>query len=58
MRGDARRLLLSRMVIDHRVLPSDPFHLAETATQRKITGHLLGERSAAMAEVGELLVAA
>ena len=25
MRGDARRLLLSRMVIDHRVSPSDPF---------------------------------
>jgi hypothetical protein len=58
MRGDARRLLLSRMVIDHRVSPSDPFRLAETATQRKITDHLLGERSVGMAEVGELLVAA
>lgn len=55
MRGDARRLLLSRMVIDHRVSPSDPFRLAETATQRKITDHLLGERSVGMAEVGELL---
>jgi hypothetical protein len=55
MRGDARRLLLSRMVIDHRVSPSDPFHLAETAAQRAITGHLLGERSVGMAEVGELL---
>src|SRR6478672_9386758 len=58
MRGDARRLLLSRMVIDHRVSPNDPFHLAETATQRKITGHLLGEHSVGMAEVGELLSAA
>jgi len=55
MRGDARRLLLSRMVIDHRVSPGDPFQLAETATQRKITDHLLGERSVGMAEVGELL---
>ena len=55
MRGDARRLLLSRMVIDHRVSPGDPFQLAETATQRKITGHLLGERDLGMAEVGELL---
>jgi hypothetical protein len=55
MRGDARRLLLSRMVIDHRVSPSNPFQLAETATQRAITGHLLGERSVGMAEVGELL---
>ncbi len=55
MRGDARRLLLSRMVIDHRVSPGDPFQLAETATQRKITDHLLGEHSVGMAEVGELL---
>jgi acyl-CoA dehydrogenase len=58
MRGDARRLLLSRMVIDHRVSAGDPFRLAENATQRAITDHLLGERSVGMAEVGELLVAA
>jgi acyl-CoA dehydrogenase len=58
MRGDARRLLLSRMVVDHRVSASDPFRLAENATQRAITDHLLGERSVGMAEVGELLVAA
>jgi acyl-CoA dehydrogenase len=58
MRGDARRLLLSRMVIDHRVSPSDPFRLTENATQRAISGHLLGERSVGMVEVGELLSAA
>jgi acyl-CoA dehydrogenase len=58
MRGDARRLLLSRMVVDHRVAAGDPFRLAENATQRAITDHLLGERSVGMAEVGELLVAA
>lgn len=58
MRGDARRLLLSRMVIDHRVSPSDPFQLTESAAQRAITGHLLGERAIGMAEVGELLSAA
>jgi acyl-CoA dehydrogenase len=58
MRGDARRLLLSRMVIDHRVSASDPFRLAENSTQRVITGHLLGERAVGMAEVGELLSAA
>jgi hypothetical protein len=58
MRGDARRLLLSRMVIDHRVATGDPFRLAETATQRKITDHLLGEHGVGMAEVGELLKAA
>jgi hypothetical protein len=58
MRGDARRLLLSRMVIDHRVSGSDPFQLADDATQRAMSDLLLGERAAGMAEVGELLVAA
>jgi acyl-CoA dehydrogenase len=58
MRGDARRLLLSRMVIDHRVSARDPFQLTENAVQRAMTGHLLGERAVGMAEVGELLVAA
>jgi acyl-CoA dehydrogenase len=57
MRGDARRLLLSRMVIDHRVSAGDPFQLTESNAQRAITGHLLGERAVGMAEVGELLSA-
>jgi len=57
-RGDARRLLLSRMVIDHRVSASDPFRPTENNVQRAITGHLLGERAVGMAEVGELLIAA
>src|SRR5438128_10572893 len=46
MRGDARRLLLSRLVVDHRISAGDPFRLAENATQHAIAGHLLGERSA------------
>jgi hypothetical protein len=58
MRGDARRLLLSRMVIDHRLQANDPFRLTENAAQRAITGHLLGDRAVGMAEVGELLLAA
>jgi len=58
MRGDARRLLLSRMVIDHRVSANDPFRLTENTAQRTITSHLLGDRAVAMAEVGELLIAA
>ena len=58
MRGDARRLLLSRLVIDHRVSASDPFRLTENAAQRAIADHLLGERAVGMAEVGELLSAA
>jgi hypothetical protein len=58
MRGDARRLLLSRMAIDHRVSVNDPFRLTENAAQRAISSHLLGDRAVGMAEVGELLVAA
>jgi acyl-CoA dehydrogenase len=58
MRGDARRLLLSRLVIDHRVAAGDLFRLTENATQRAISGHLLGDRAVGVAEVGELLLAA
>src|SRR5436305_5337314 len=57
MRGDARRLLLSRMVTDHPVPAGDPFRLPENAAQRAVTGHLLGERAVGMAEVGEFLAA-
>src|SRR4051795_13203738 len=58
MRGDSRRLLLSRLVIDHRVSPSDPFRLTENAVEQKIATPLLGERDAGMSEVGELVLAA
>ncbi len=58
MRGDARRVLLSRLVIDHRVLPADPFRPAENKTQDRIAELLLSDRAAGMAEVGELVAAA
>jgi acyl-CoA dehydrogenase len=58
MRGDARRLLLSRLVIDHRLQANDPFRLTENSVERAISGHLLGERAVGMAEVGELLAPA
>jgi hypothetical protein len=58
MRGDARRLLLSRMVVDHRISAGDPFRVTENTASRTITDHLLGERDVGMAEVGELLSAA
>jgi hypothetical protein len=58
MRGDARRVLLSRLVIEHRVLLSDPFRLTENSQQDAIASCLLGDRAVGMAEVGELLPAA
>jgi alkylation response protein AidB-like acyl-CoA dehydrogenase len=57
-RGDARRLLLSHLVIEHRLSGGDPFHLADDGKARAVTDLLLGERAAGMAEVGELLTAA
>ena len=58
MRGDARRLLLARLVIDHRLNANDPFRLTENATQDAIANHLLGQRAVGMAEVGELVLSA
>ncbi len=58
MRGDARRLLLSRLVLDHRLSSGDPFRLTENAAQAAIASLLLGDPAVGMAEVGELLLAA
>jgi acyl-CoA dehydrogenase len=58
MRGDARRLLLSRLVVEHRIPTRDPFRLTENATERVIADHLLSDQPVGMAEVGELLRAA
>jgi hypothetical protein len=58
LRGDARRLLLSRLVVDHRFTSGDPFRLAENKTQGAIASLLLGEHASGMAEVGELVCTA
>ena len=56
-RGDARRLLLSRLVIEHRLMTPDPFAVIENVTQRTIAEYLLSERDVSMAEAGRLVVA-
>jgi len=58
LRGDARRLLLSRLVVDHRLTSGDPFRLAENKTQDAIASLLLAEHASGMAEVGELVCTA
>ena len=58
LRGDARRLLLSRLVVDHRLTSGDPFRLAENKTQDAIASLVLGEHASGMAEVGETVCAA
>jgi hypothetical protein len=58
LRGDARRALLSRLVVDHRLSPGDPFRLLNEAKSDAIAALLLGERPAGMVEVGDLILAA
>jgi hypothetical protein len=57
MRGNGRRLLLARLVVDHPAFAGDPFRLTENAAQRKITAWMLGDHDVAVSEVGELLSA-
>ncbi|MEM7747614.1 MAG: acyl-CoA dehydrogenase family protein [Pseudomonadota bacterium] len=53
--GDARRLLLARMVLDHRLLPQDPMASGENQFDRAAADLLLGERSASLDEVNNTL---
>jgi len=55
MRGDARRLLLSRLVVDHRLTAADPFSLSDDRAEQAVAGHLLGDRAISMTEVSEFL---
>src|SRR5690606_23017153 len=57
-RGDARRVLLARAVIDHRLTPNDPFKLMTTGAERKIVEHLLGDDAVGIVEAGDLVTAA
>jgi acyl-CoA dehydrogenase len=58
IRGDARRMLFSRLVVDHRLASGDPFRLKESPAQVAIADLLLGDRPAGLDEVGRLLLAA
>ena len=54
-RGDARRLLLARLVVDHRLTQPDPFVLVDAKADAAIGELLLGDRDAGMAEIGAML---
>lgn len=57
LRGDARRVLLSRLVLDHRLTPQDPFAPLADGRERAIAAHLFGGRPSSMAEIADLLTA-
>lgn len=54
-RGDARRLLWSKLILDHKIRPMDPFARSDCDAEERIARLLLGPHSATMAEVSELL---
>ncbi len=58
MRGDARRLLLSRLVVDHRLTAQDPFAVLSNGTGDAIADRLLGDRPLSMADAADMVGAA
>ncbi len=57
MRGDAKRLLLSRMVVDHRLTVQDPFKPAVDGAERAMAAEVLGDHAVSMERAAALLAA-
>ncbi len=55
MRGDARRLLLSRLVVEHRLTAQDPFAVLSDGSGDAIADKLLGDRPLTMADAADML---
>ena len=55
--GDARRLLLSRMVLEHHLRPRDPLAPPDDAWEAGAISLLLGEDPVAMAEAAAMVEA-
>ncbi|HML07697.1 MAG TPA: acyl-CoA dehydrogenase family protein [Xanthobacteraceae bacterium] len=55
--GDARRLLLARLVLDHRLGNVDPFTLPDESWEVAVSAKLLGEDSVSLSEATSLLAA-
>jgi alkylation response protein AidB-like acyl-CoA dehydrogenase len=53
--GDARRLLLSRLVIEHRLAPQDPLSLAESPWEQEAIDLLLDDAPVPLAKATALL---
>jgi alkylation response protein AidB-like acyl-CoA dehydrogenase len=53
--GDARRLLLSRLVIEHRLAPQDPLSLAESPWEQEAMDLLLQDAPVPLAKAAALL---
>ena len=54
-RGDARRLLWSKMVVDHHLSSQDPFAIGDGVRENEIADLLLGDDAVAMDQVAAYL---
>jgi len=55
--GDARRLLLARLVLDHRLGNADPFALPDEDWEQRVTASLLNDDPLSLSEVAALAAA-
>jgi acyl-CoA dehydrogenase-like protein len=55
--GDARRLLLARLVLDHRLGSADPFALPDEDWEQKVTAGLLDDEPLSLSEAAALAAA-
>jgi len=54
-RGDARRLLWARLVLDHKLTPKDPYATVDNVWEASVSEKLLGDSPVAMADAAALL---
>ena len=54
-RGAARRLLLSRLVIEHRLAPQDPLSLSESTWEQEAMDLLLQDQPVSLAKAQSLV---
>lgn len=54
-RGDARRLLWSKLILDHKLKPRDPFERSDTASEARIASMLLRKDAVPLSQLAELL---
>ncbi|WP_416900005.1 MAG: acyl-CoA dehydrogenase family protein [Minwuia sp.] len=55
--GDARRLLLARMVLDHRLTPRDPLDIEDTSFDRRAAAALLSDNPVPLGDAVDMLTA-
>ncbi len=53
--GDARRLLLSKLVVDHHLTPTDPYAIVSGAREQEIADLLFGDQPVAASRVSAFL---